>query len=135
MKESNPRSVFYVSYTCCLHTGRQHGWTDCYTCSRANPDKLYIVNTPFNWTTCNRTGNVPWCPTDCLLFLGSSMYGAYLTFYDMNTNKFKNLPVNFTYHNRCRMLDIRMKSNVPLPISTIVTIGKMECFGKKGNQW
>ena len=84
-------------YKWMAYTGRQHGWTDCYTCSRVNPDKIYIVNTRFNWTTCNRKGNVPWCPAECLLFLGSSMYGAYLTFYDMNANKLKNLPVNFTY--------------------------------------
>ena len=118
-------------YKWMAYTGMQHGWTDCYTCSRANPDKLYIVNTPFNWTTCNCKGHVPWCPAECLIFLWSSTYGAYLTFYDMNINKLKNLPVNFTNHNRCRMLDIRIKSNVPPPTSTIVTIGKMECFEKR----
>ncbi|XP_040924411.1 uncharacterized protein LOC121201839 [Betta splendens] len=112
--------------------GLANGKTDCYICTKAKPDRFFVLNTIFSWQDCEKRLRAytqsprPWCEAECLLYLGSPSFQASVDFYAHGK----------TNVQRCEDLNVRigqksvllgMPNNAPL-----IPIGRFECIERMG---
>ncbi|XP_061925426.1 uncharacterized protein LOC133664640 [Entelurus aequoreus] len=115
------------------YAGQVNGKTDCYICTKAKVERLFVTNTIYSWKRCaeeaaRQRGRVrPLCNAECLLLIGTPRYRYYGRHKGNGTSK----------TNQCKETDERISmtsAEMGMPRGMpLIAVGVFECFEKTGN--